>query len=162
VDDPKQILKKLLTGQNVVKFLSCQKPCNLSQPSLTKFNVDEVLSLFFDTNMSKHQYLLIRNFVNSKTSFNLLPSYEKLLAAKASSYPESQAEVELQSLLDHTALRIVKLQADVLESISDESVADFILIGKWGFDVSTLNNNIDDSNLFVTSNNKITIPRNTK
>jgi len=92
VDDPKQILKKLLTGQNDVKFLSYQKPTGLLllhyalAIHLNQFNVDEVSSLFLDPNICKHQYLLIRSFVNSKTSFNLLPSYEKLLEAETSSF----------------------------------------------------------------------------
>jgi len=84
--------------------------------------------------------LHIRSFINSKTSSNLLPSYEKLLVAKTSCYPEkisvseSQAEVELQNLVDHTASRILKLQGDVL---ANDNVCNLILIGKWGFDGST-------------------------
>jgi len=74
-----------------------------------------------EANLSKHQYFLIRSYVNSKTSFDLFPSYGQLLKAKKLTYPdkitvsESKSEVELQSLVDHTARRIVKLQHDVLE-----------------------------------------------
>lgn len=75
----------------------------------TKAVVDEVLALLTEAKMSKHQYVLIQSFIKSKLLFNFLPSYKLLLKTKASSYPdkisvsESQAEVELQSLLDHTA-----------------------------------------------------------
>jgi len=95
---------------------SVLRSSNSSHPMLTEVDVDEVLALFVETNMSKHQYLLIRKFINSKTSSNLLPSYEKLLVAKTSCYPEkisvseSLAEVELQNLVDHTASRILKLK----------------------------------------------------
>lgn len=81
-----------------------------SQPQIVHSmpNVEEVLSLFVETNLTKHQYLLIRSFINSKADFDFLPSYEKILLAKTQSYPhdikisESKAEVELQSLLNHT------------------------------------------------------------
>lgn len=82
-----------------------------SQPQIVHSmpNVEEVLSLFVETNLTKHQYLLIRSFINSKADFDFLPSYEKILLAKTQSNPhdikisESKAEVELQSLLNHTA-----------------------------------------------------------
>jgi len=45
-----------------------------------------------------------------------------------------KAEVELQSLVNHTARRIVKLQHDVLESVGIDCSDNLILIGKWGFD----------------------------
>jgi len=67
--------------------------------------------------MSKNQYLLIRSFVNSKLSFDLFPSYQSILVAKKDRYSEKyHAEVELQSLLDKTAIE------------------NLIRIGKWGFD----------------------------
>jgi len=70
--------------------------------------------------------MLIRGFANSKTSSDLLPSYEKILSAKSKGYPkeimvtESHAKVELQSLLDHTASRIMQLQAEVIQNIKDK------------------------------------------
>lgn len=132
----------------------------------SKVNIMEVVSLIIETNLSKHQYLTIRNFVNSKSLCDIFPSYEKVLKAKAFSYPEkitvseSGAEVDLQSLLDHTASQILKLQCEVINNIDNDSVKNLILIGKWGFDGSTghseykqkvSNNNFNDSSLFVTS-----------
>ena len=38
---------------------------------------DEVLSLLVEAKLTKHQYLLIKNFINSKTSYNILPSYDR-------------------------------------------------------------------------------------
>jgi len=98
------------------------RSCNFQSNAMcSKANIDEVLSLLMEANLSKHQYFLIRSYVNSKTSFDLFPSYGQLLKAKKLTYPdkitvsESKSEVELQSLVDHTARRIVKLQHDVLE-----------------------------------------------
>lgn len=72
-----------------------------------------------------------------KPGFDLLPSYEKIILAKSKSYPdgikinESMAEVELQSLLDHTAKRILQFQKEIINNIEAELVNNVILTGKW-------------------------------
>jgi len=126
----------------------------------------EVISLLMETSMTKHQYLLIRNFVNSKISFEFFPSYQRLLSLKKIRYPdgiyidESRAEVELQSLLDNTASSIIELQNNIIETMPENIVTNLTLIGKWGFDGSTghseykqkfSNGDLDDRSLFVTS-----------
>lgn len=126
----------------------------------------EVISLLMETGMTKHQYLLIRNFVNSKVLFDLFPSYQCILSSKKARYPdnisvdESYAEVDLQSLLDNTASSILELQADVVQTVTEDSTKNLLLIGKWGFDGSTghseykqkfSNADLDDRSLFVTS-----------
>lgn len=58
---------------------------NQKKRMCTKAVVDEVLALLIEAKMSKHQYGLIEKFINSKLSFNFLPSYNLLLKAKASS-----------------------------------------------------------------------------
>lgn len=134
-------------------------------PLTTNISADEVLSLFVEAKLTKHQYLLIMNFINSKMSCKVLPSYQSVLQAKKKCYPsdmvvtESKAEIELQSLLDHTASRILESEKSVLDSLPVES-DNLTLIGKWGFDGSTghseykqsfANSSLDDSSLFVTS-----------
>lgn len=66
----------------------------------------------------------------------------------------------MQSLLDNTASSILELQANVVETVTDDSVENLVLIGKWGFDGSTghseykqkfSNNDLEDKSLFVTS-----------
>lgn len=118
-----------------------------------------------ETGMTKHQYLMIQNFVNSKILLDFFPSDQCILSSKEDIYPdnisvdESYAEVELQSLLNNTTLSILELQSNVIETIADDSVAHLLLIGKWGFDGSTghseykqtfSNNDVDDKSLFVT------------
>jgi hypothetical protein len=94
---------------------------------------EEVLSLITEAKLTKHQYLLIRKFINS-TSNPVLPSYGKVVKAKKQCYPEvvrvteSTAEVELQSLLDHTAARIVESQKEVLAAIPQESIGDVCMM----------------------------------
>lgn len=48
---------------------------------------------------------------------------------------ETAAQVSLQNLLDHTAHRIIKMQADVLNQFSNSS--EMKLICSYGFDGST-------------------------
>jgi len=118
-----------------------------------------------ETGMTKHQYL-IRNLVNSKILLDFFPSYQCILSSKKDRYPdnisvdESYAEVELQSFLNNTASSVLKLQSNVIETITDDSVAHLLLIGKWGFDGSTghseykqkfSNHVVDDKSFFVTS-----------
>jgi len=123
----------------------------------------EVISLLMETAMTKPQYLLIRNFVNSKILLDFFPSYQCILSSKKDRYPEnisveeSYAEVELQSLLNNTASSILDLQSNAIETIADDSVAHLLLIGKWRFDGSTgseykqtiSNNDVDDKSLSV-------------
>lgn len=137
---------------------------NRSNTSSMEFNTDEVLSLITEAKLTKHQYLLLRRFINSKSQ-NALPSYHKVLEAKKRCYPsdeivtESSAEIELQSLLDHTTTRILESQSDVLSNVDISK--EFVLVGKWGFDGSTGHSEYkqkfsdssieDDGSLFVTS-----------
>lgn len=112
--------------------------------SSTKIDENDVLSLIAEAKLTRHQYLLIKNFIDTKISKGSMPSYQSIVKAKKQCYPpiitvtESSAEVELQSLLDHTATRILESQKDVLDRVPSQSLDKISLIGKWGFDGSTV------------------------
>lgn len=53
-------------------------------------NPSEVLSLITEAKLTKHQYLVIKEFINSK-QYPVLPSYHKVLEAKKQCYPEKLA-----------------------------------------------------------------------
>lgn len=126
----------------------------------------QALSLITEADLSKQQYLTIRNMLRT-LNINVLPSYQKIVAAKKKCYPskegiiitESSAEVKLQNLLDHTASRIIDSQEDVLNRFNNEELSSLILISKWGFDGSTghseysqkSDNEYSDQDLFVSS-----------
>lgn len=139
-----------------------------SESSLPSTEIDssEVLSLIVEAKLTRHQYLLIKKFIDNKISKHILPSYQSVVQSKKRCYPsdivvtESSAEVQLQGLLDHTANRILESKKDILESVPNESLNKISLIGKWGFDGSTghseykqcfSDSTLGDSNLFVTS-----------
>lgn len=50
---------------------------------------------------------------------------------------ETRMEVDLQELLNHTVLRIIAAQQDVLQHFSADELTNLTLISKWGFDGST-------------------------
>lgn len=139
---------------------------NSSSSCMSRVSTDDVLSLVTEAQLTKHQYLLIKNFVNTKISPNVLPCYQQITEAKKKCYPAninvtaSSAEVELQSLFDHTVSRILESQKEVLDQIPNECLSNISLFGKWGFDGSTGHSEykqcfsdptLEDSSLFVTS-----------
>ncbi|GBO08968.1 hypothetical protein AVEN_208278-1 [Araneus ventricosus] len=73
-----------------------------------------------EANLSTHQYEIIRQQTN-KIHKNMYPAYHKIKAAKELCYPsnvgvtETFAEIKLQSLIDHTIMRLCKVQEDVLK-----------------------------------------------
>lgn len=101
---------------------------------------DEALALFVDAKLTKQQYSLIRDLVNAKCC-NLFPSYKKLAIAKKRCYPKQEhititstgIDIKLQSLLDHTAERILQTKTD--EELKDHR--ELVLISKWGCDGSS-------------------------
>ena len=109
-------------SKNDPSAASVLRSCN-SQPNSPEVSIEKVKALIVEADLTKNQYLLIRTFINSKTSAEILPSYEKILKAKTKSYPEnvivseSKAEVELQSLLDHTVSRILDLQNEAINNL---------------------------------------------
>lgn len=132
-----------------------------------RVNPNEIVSLLVEAKLTKHQYILLRSFINSKVN-NIFPSYQKVLKSKKKCYPsedsikitESSAEVELQKLLDHTASRILASQKEVIDSTSNNQDQNLILLGKWGFDGSSGHSEykqafqdptMQDGSLFVTS-----------
>lgn len=116
------IFKKFATGSSKKgthlknALVRNNKPCGLSP--------DQALAIFIDTNLSKNQYQILRESVQHINP-NLYPSYYKLQKAKERCYPadititESSAEINLQSLLDHTLTRLCLSLKKELSGISD-------------------------------------------
>lgn len=109
--------------------------------------------------LSTYQYNFIRQQTN-KCCHNLYPSYHKLKEAKQRCYPsqvnitETYAEVNLQSLIDHTIEKICLYQEDVFKSLS-KIPSEMVFITKWGCDGSQqhrykqkFNDGHSDENIF--------------
>ena len=102
------------------------------------FTADEALALVTDFDLIRAVY---RNMQRAATDHgcSLYPSSYKVSEAKLSCMPPAEilfvepglAQVPLQSLLDHTEGRLLKLQAEVLAQIERQELT---LICKWGLD----------------------------
>lgn len=99
----------------------------------------QALALFIEANLSRKQYEIIRN-----SDKKLYPCYTLIQRAKQECYPireayhvtATTAEVRLQSLLNHTAQRLLLYLEDVLETFNIQNIASLELVYKWGCDGS--------------------------
>lgn len=121
----------------------------------------QALSLIIEAQLSRKQYETVRNYAP-----DIFPSYKLVQAEKISSYPknvqvtETEAIVPLQSLLNHTATRLVQAQKNVLDGQSLDESDTLVLLSKWGFDGSSshtqykqkfISEIADDKYMFLTS-----------
>lgn len=126
-----------------------------------KISPREALSLLIEAQLSRKQYEIIRNYAK-----DIFPSYKLVQAEKALCYPkdvqvtETEAVVPLQSLLDHTATRLIHSQKSVLLTQSISSSDKIVLHTKWGFDGSSshtqykqkfISETADDKYMFLSS-----------
>ncbi|XP_036148284.1 uncharacterized protein LOC118647442 [Monomorium pharaonis] len=116
-------------------------PKQPEKPENRQYSEDQALSLLIRGKLTKSQYNLIRLGAKEMGS-DLYPSYKRILEAKKQCYPngitvtDDSAEVSLQSLLNHTASRLLQTCETVLISLGT-SVQKLELIVKWGFDGSS-------------------------
>jgi len=127
-------------------------------------DLTKALAILMDAELSKHQYKVIRNALKDY-GCDVFPPYYLLLEEKKKCYPEhvtiteTSAKIELQSLMDHTAKRLIatKSQEDIT-TISSE----LTLVTKWGCDGSQqsqyhqkftedIEKDVSDTNLFMVS-----------
>lgn len=104
---------------------------------------DEALSLLIEIDLSRNRYQSLRNALLAKKD-KVLPSYKHLARAKKNCYPahkiavtETSAEIDFASLLEHTLVRILHLQADVVDRFSEDQLKNLTFICKWGCDGSS-------------------------
>lgn len=131
----------------------------------TYLDSQKALAMLIDAQLSKHQYEVVRNVLKD-FGCDVLPPYYRVREEKRHCYPENititpiSAQVDLQSLLDHTAKRII-LAAENFSNLAH--VPEIItLTSKWGCDGSSNQSQyhqfipnefdgISDANLFMVS-----------
>lgn len=127
------------------------------------FNELETLGIFIDLDLTKAQYIYLRNILLEKRC-SVFPPYYKLQEAKKSCYPsplqisDTCAKVKyLQDILDHTATRIL-----MIESPEKNDCNSLTLYSKYGCDgssgqaeykqvLSEESIQVSDANLFIAS-----------
>lgn len=159
------IVEKLALSPTNVKDKICKLLLNENTSNI--FSNDEIVALIADLGLSKFQYNLLREHTISKNS-KIFPSYYQILNAKKYCYPEPDsmtvtlisASVKLQSLLDHTARRILEMKS--VEELHHLHNCNLVLMSKWGCDGSSGQSQykqilpgeqegISDSHLFIAS-----------
>ena len=159
------------TIQSPSKPAKLRKLISSPPPAPEKFTPDEALALLIETGLTKSAYQTLRTAAKEKKA-DVYPPYNAVREAKQKCYPQNidvsgdSAKVSLQSLLDHTALRILEQRQDnvheLIEKVpKDERPLFLDLICKWGFDGSsgqseykqrfTTTEQSDDSSLFCTT-----------
>lgn len=117
----------------------------------------DALSILVEAKLSRYQYGIIRSSAPEK-----FPSYKTVQAAKKFCYPENivvsetTALVALQSMLNHTAKRLLLTIDSVIQTLEQDHVT---LYTKWGFDGSSghssykqayYDSECSDSSVFIT------------
>lgn len=113
---------------------------SFSPPQPIPYTNEEALALYVDGGYTRHTYSLLRAGAKNHNA-DIYPSYHKVLAAKEECYPsgdlritEISAEIALQSLVDHTAKRLLKQQKEILQQCKS---VELTLFYKWGCDGSS-------------------------
>ena len=128
-----------------------------------KLTDDQGLALFIDGRYSKADWQKTRLTLISQNA-DVFPAYNQVRSAKEKCYPagvtvtNERAEVPLQSLLAHTATRLVQLQEPVIRQVAGMGGSvELELLCKWGYDGSSSQSQYkqsgvsDDSQVFHTS-----------
>lgn len=94
--------------------------------------------MYMDLDLTKSKYNTLRSYNEKLLGHKNYPPYPKVSSAKTRCYPEdihvtdNGANIELQSLLDHTIRRLIySIAPEILGSLQDKSL---ILHSKWGMD----------------------------
>lgn len=133
------------------------------------YSSEEALALICDTQLTVAQYTKLRLEAKSRNA-NLYPAYKKILEAKRSCYPEKNSititetnmEIKLQALLDHTVERIILTKENIINNFSDEDLQNLLFTVKYGYDgsgdhaeykqiFSNDDGTASDSHIFATS-----------
>lgn len=102
-----------------------------------KLTPQQALSMLIEAELSKRQYNIIRSY-----NPDMYPSYPQIREAKKECYPDKEsikvtetlAEIKLQSLMDHTATRLLKDLQKMLVTLEEEERRSLVLLCKWGCD----------------------------
>lgn len=121
------------------KKIQKMKDANSCLP-FTTYTADEALALIIDADLGKEQYQHIQMQAKQKGA-NIYPPYNLVLEAKRKVYPPNliitdlTAKIPLQDLLNHTISRLVLVQAEVFERVSNITTHVDVFY-KWGLDGS--------------------------
>lgn len=131
-----QQLRQNYTQEELAKAII--KPVIGQKKDFDDDTLSKTLAMIKDVGLSRNQYETLRAHLKIIKGTKVLVPYKQLETGKQQCYPanieisEQGASVDLQSLLDHTASRIIEtLPKEDLKKFDGEEL---ILSGKWGLD----------------------------
>lgn len=161
--DASKIIKELMASPTRATKLRKVISSTKKQTTVKKYTPAEALAIFVEGDFTRRQWEIIH-----RSGKAIYPCYSVIQMAKIECYPEEEsihvtetsAEVKLQALLNHTALRLYKYIAEVVNtSCTEEEKQNMVLISKWGCDGSQQtqykqkfeNHGDSDANIFQSS-----------
>lgn len=161
--DAAEVIKEV-TATTPTRATKYRKAYKDSLVPHVQISSNQAISMLVEAKLTKYQYNIVRSTAITHGK-KIFPNYEAVIQAKKQCYPENItitenfAEVDLQCLLDHTTQRILLVQSEVIETLSDEQILNLKLICKWGCDGSGQKEYkqifqdklSSDSNAFITS-----------
>ena len=155
-----QVLKDI-TNESSCECKCTKRRSKSSEPQ-QPLTSRQALKMFVEADLSRRQYEIIR-----ATNTKFYPSYEVLLKAKEECYPSKEslrvtatcAESDLQSLLNHTIIRLSIYLEEVLMTLTEDERNTLLIMCKWGCDGSQqsqfkqrhYSDADSDANIFMTS-----------
>lgn len=113
---------------------------NCDEQLQTPYSAEEASALIEDVKLFKYQYEVVR-MQAKKRNVDIYPAYNKVLEAKKECYPSQiltskvEARINLQSLIDHTILRLFKDPNLCLPDIDNNvKICDLDFTIKYGCD----------------------------
>ena len=137
----------------------------MNSPSVEPYTPTEAVALMSKNKLSQAVYQNLRNGAKEKGAKNLYPSYHEVKKAKQLCYPdytvtESEARVNLQSLVNITINRTLESRKSVLTVAESKNITEWNAVFKYGMDGTTGqsrykqkfdNPELNDSSFFVAS-----------
>ncbi|KAI4465067.1 aspartyl/lysyl-trna synthetase [Holotrichia oblita] len=113
-----------------------------SYSALKPYSPEEALALIIDSSMGKEDYIHWQKGAKSRGA-NIYPPYNVIAQTKRQCYPnnikitETEVQIPVQDILDHTIQRLAHVQQDVLLLHHDHEKNSAIkVVYKWGLDGS--------------------------
>lgn len=134
--DASSVLKEILTSPKRASKYKKAFSETTQQATPSQLTSIQALSMFVEADLSRRQYEIIRN-----TNKKLYPCYSVIQKSKQECYPNKESyrvtetcvEIKLQSLMDHTATRLLTHIEEVLP-LDEEERRSLLIMCKWGCD----------------------------
>ena len=130
------VIKEAISSPTRAKKMKC----TLDKKSPVKFSNEKALAVIVDCDLSYKSYHKLRTSAVEQNA-DIFPTNNDIAVAKRDCYPdeinvtETQAECDVQSLLQHTSSRLIKLSEEKIKNISSgQQHLSGVLYCKWGFD----------------------------